>query len=391
MNNTELGILSLIKSAVAGEKISVSEDFDWKSAAEISVKHHIAVLVYYGAYNSGIKIPEPYSAVLNKHVLNSVQFEEKQKREAEMVYKAFNDGETEFLPLKGAITKKYYPQPEMRYMCDVDMLIKQEQYPKIKEIMEGLGFEFVVESNHEYVWKRKYLNLELHKYLIPSYNKDYYDYYGTGWKRAQKKSHSEYELGREDFLIYIFTHLAKHYRDSGVGIKHFADIWVYKRAEKNLDEEYINSELAKLQLAEFYKNSMKLLDVWFEGRKSDDMTDFMTKWIFSSGAYGTPENNNLSAALKETKVFKDSGHRQAGLYIRKIFLPLEKMKGRYTVLKKAPYLLPVMWIVRLLDLVLFKRKNISESNKRLRELTDENINNYEKALNYVGLDFNFKE
>ena len=235
------------------------------------------------------------------------------------------------------------------------------------------------------------MHIELHKYLIPSYNKDYYEYYGTGWKLAQKKSQSEYELGREDFLIYIFTHLAKHYRDSGVGIKNFADIWIYKRAEKNLDEEYINNELTKLQLCEFYKNSMELLDVWFEGRKSNDMTDFMTKWIFSSGAYGTVENNNLSTALKETKAFKDSGHRQADLYFRKFFLPLEKMKKRYTVLEKAPYLLPVMWAVRIFDVVLFRRKSISENNKRLRELTDENINNYEKALNYVGLDFNFKE
>ena len=121
------------------------------------------------------------------------------------------------------------------------------------------------------------------------------------------------------------------------------------------------------------------------------MTDFMTKWIFSSGAYGTVENNNLSTALKETKAFKDSGHRQADLYFRKVFLPLEKMKKRYTVLEKAPYLLPVMWAVRIFDVVLFRRKSISENNKRLRELTDENINNYEKALNYVGLDFNFKE
>lgn len=391
MNNTEVGILSLIKSAVTGDKVSIPEDFDWKSAVEISVKHHTAVLLYYGAYNSGIEIPAPYSAALDKYALNSVQYEAKQRYEAEMVYKAFNDGEIDYLPLKGAVMKKYYPQPEMRYMCDIDMLIKQEQYPEIKGIMESLGFEFVVESNHEYVWKRKYLHIELHKYLIPSYNKDYYEYYGTGWKLAQKKSQSEYELGREDFLIYIFTHLAKHYRDSGVGIKNFADIWVYKRAEKNLDEEYINNELTKLQLQKFYKNSMELLDVWFEGRKSNDMTDFMTKWIFSSGAYGTVENNNLSTALKETKAFKDSGHRQVSLYIRKVFLPLKKMKKRYTVLEKAPYLLPVMWAVRIFDVMFFRRKSISENNKRLRELTDENINNYEKALNYVGLDFNFKE
>ena len=46
MNNTEIGILSLIKSAVTGDKVSIPKGFDWKSAVEISVKHHTAVLVY---------------------------------------------------------------------------------------------------------------------------------------------------------------------------------------------------------------------------------------------------------------------------------------------------------------------------------------------------------
>ena len=121
MNNTETGILSLIKSAVTGDKVSIPADFDWKSAVEISVKHHTAVLLYYGAYNSGIEIPAPYSAALDKYALNSVQYEAKQKYEAEMVYKAFNDGKIDYLPLKGAVMKKYYPS-----FISSDLVLKSE-------------------------------------------------------------------------------------------------------------------------------------------------------------------------------------------------------------------------------------------------------------------------
>ena len=68
-------------------------------------------------------------------------------------------------------------------MVDADVLVKTEQYPKIKNIMSSLGYCETKESDHEYIWDKKgFFHLELHKRLIPSNNEDYYSYYGDGWK-----------------------------------------------------------------------------------------------------------------------------------------------------------------------------------------------------------------
>jgi len=40
---------------------------------------------------------------------------------------------------------------------------------------------------------------------------------------------------------------------------------------------------------------------------------------------------------------------------------------------------------------LFKRHKIKKDSKDLKLMTSENINSYLESLNYVGLDFNFKE
>ena len=75
--------------------------------------------------------------------------------------------------------------------------------------MVDLGFVQGSESDHEYVWKSKSLLLELHKCLIPSYNKDYYAYFGDGWGKAVlcEGSKYRYEMSKEDQFVYLFCHV----------------------------------------------------------------------------------------------------------------------------------------------------------------------------------------
>ena len=50
-----------------------------------------------------------------------------------------------------------------------------------------------------------------------------------------------------------------------------------------------------------------------------------------------------------------------------------------------------MWVVRWFNVLFFKRENIRKINGDLKIISAEKIDDYQKALNFVGLDFNFKE
>ena len=91
----------------------------------------------------------------------------------------------DYLPLKGCILRSLYPSPELRSMGDIDILIKIEQYKQIRSLLTVHGFRKGYESDHEYAWDKNDVHIELHKRLIPSYNKDYYAYYGDGWQLAK--------------------------------------------------------------------------------------------------------------------------------------------------------------------------------------------------------------
>ena len=71
--------------------------------------------------------------------------------------------------------------------------------------MESLGFAEKLESDHELIWQKPSAYIELHKRLIPSYNQDYYAYYGEGWNLAKKCDGTRYSMTDEDQMIYLFT------------------------------------------------------------------------------------------------------------------------------------------------------------------------------------------
>ncbi len=393
MTEFEREILNIIKSGITEYKTTLSEDFDWESLYNLALNHQIIPIVYYGIINSALTPPDSIKSRLEIATYSSLAASTKQMYELERIFKAFETEGIDFMPLKGTILKKLYPRPEMRQMGDADILIKVSQYDKIKPIMLDLGFEERIESDHELVWSKKgVLILELHKRLIPSYNKDYYDYFGDGWRLAKSTESSRYELSNEDNLIYMFTHYAKHYRDGGIGIRHLLDFKIYLDNNPDIDKEYIEKEFKKLQLFEFYKNSMKTLSVWFEDAQPNDVTDLITGRIFGSGSYGTHDKHIISAAVKKSKTKENTADIKKIKIFHLIFPPLKSgISQKYPILKKYPILLPFVWVVRWADAIFNNPKKITKQKEDLKLITDENISDYQKELNFVGLDFNFKE
>jgi len=384
-------VIKVLYAALTGEKQQLEKEINLQVLVDVAQKHKIVPMIYYGALNCGISGSEPLMQQLFITTCRYIAVSQQQTYCLDQMFSAFDDKGIEYMPLKGTLLKDIYPKSEMRTMGDADILIKPEQYDVIKNVMQELGYEEKLESDHEFIWKKPGSYIELHKRLIPSYNKDYYAYYGDGWQLAKIKKGTRYEMTDEDQMIYLFTHYAKHYRDAGIGIKHIVDLWVYRRNKPELDEEYIKTELCKLQLYDFYLNTIKTLSVWFDGETPDEITNFITHIIFNSGVYGTREAHILSQAVKLSKTQETAENVKAKKLKSLIFLNYDSMCKRYPVLKKMPFLLPVMWLVRIFNTVLFKQQKIKKTKKEISTITDEGINSYQESLNFVGLDFNFKE
>ncbi len=389
MNELQKGIVALLKSAVLQQPMPLPEGFQPETAATQIKSHQIAALIYEGAVCCGISQKDAYMQRLFQQYCKMVQISERQLQALDRIYKAFSENSIDYMPLKGCRMKALYPRPELRAMGDADILIRTEQYDKICSVMSSLQFTPKNETDHELVWTSGSLYLELHKRLIPTYNRDYHGYFGDGWSLAGRHTGTRYEMTPEDEFIYLFTHFAKHYRDGGIGCRHVVDLWVYLRAHPELDQEYIRKELEKLQLSEFYQNIRRLISVWFEAEASDTKTDFITEFIFASGSWGQMESRVLSRAVRDTS------HSMLGfsgklLYLWQTAFPgVSVLREKYTVLKKYPFLLPVIWLIRPFYKILFERSSLNRQKRNITAFDQNGMENHQKMLQYVGLEYHF--
>ena len=389
MNKEYRAVLEFIKTSITNKASNLEEDFDFAKVAKIAQKHGIASMVYYGAKGSGFEGDSLSMAVLFKETCISLAVYESQKYVFGELYRIFEENQIDYMPVKGLLLRDFYPKPEMRYMCDTDILIKLEQYPKIRELLSNAGFTEVAESNHELIWKKSNVSIELHKLLIPSYNKDYYSYYGDGWKLGTIRNGSRISMTDEDCFIYVFTHFAKHYRDMGIGLRNMVDIWIFDK-NVSLDYDYLKNELTSLQLYDFYVNVMNTLKYWFEDGESNDITEFITDYIFKSGMYGTLDNHIISMSLKDTKGNQSIFKIRFKKIMRSIFPTVKDMYTLFPILNKVSFLLPVMWFYFTVKRIFTKGK-FKKFKHDVQMIDSQKIDKYQEALNFVGLDFNFKE
>ncbi len=389
MNSQQKFIISLIRSALSEEKIEYDELPDFDKVSRIAGQHSIINLIYAGLLNNDLlgvyDVPNPFFNRVCSNILLSEQqmfFYSKIKRE-------FEKNGIDFLPLKGLKLKQLYKKPDFRSMGDIDILIKTEQYEKVRKIFLDLGIAEGEESDHEFIWKEKNIRIEMHKRLIPSNNTDYVKYFGTGWQFARKVNENsfEYAMSPDDEYVFLFTHLCKHFRESGIGLKHFVDLYVFEKAN-TLDFEYIAEKLKSLDLYEFYQNVRKVLNVWFLNEESDEKTDFITDYVFSCGNFGTDQNRVFARALVASS---ENGSFESGkrtLFFRLVFPTFSHMKQKYPILEKAPILLPFTYLGRWFEAVFIKKGTVSHYKNELDNQTQENIDKYKENLNFIGLRYN---
>ncbi len=385
----ERDIISIVKASLSDTVPTVSAEFDPKLAYALAVNHQIVPLIYYGLAKT-----DKLGAVGTKFLMSTAsltQYSASQLEEAQVFFDRLDKAQIPYLKMKGTILKKLYRFPEMRMMSDVDVYVKMERYEEIKAILTDLGFTYKTESNHEVIWEKGKIVIELHKRLIPSYTKDLFSYFGDNpWDRLIRveENRFEYKMNENDTYIYLFTHFAKHYRDGGIGIKFLTDFYVYEK-HNSLDYSYIETELDKIGMLQFYKNTKKVLDVWFFDEEGDELTDFITDKIFASSAYGEKKAKLEAEALRLAQNSKSIKAGKRKRKLRMIFPPYSQMCGKYPFLKGWAILLPLMWVVRIISALFKKGSGAIDSMNSLDSVSNEQIERYDAELHYVGIPYNF--
>lgn len=370
-------LLALIRFEIRGEPLddALRADINENSVEklfELAQRHDIAHLISDALGKnglSGIGAQEKFQKALMQAIFRYANIEHEQSRICDTLEAEGID----YIPLKGALIRELYPEPYMRTSCDIDILVKECDLERAAgALAERLSYK--KDGGEHYhdisLYSESGVHLELHFNILE--NTEGIDaLLGRVWEyseRAEGASHRYLET-KEFFLFHHIAHMSYHFAGGGCGIRPFLDLYLM-REKLEYDEREVERMCSECGIGAFYQGVRALTAVWLEGKTHTELTRLMQSYLLFGGAFGSLDNK--IAVEKSSKKMS-----RARYILSRIFLPYPALKGRYPVLEKHKYLVPVFTVVRWFDILRpSKRRSISrelEINRAVDESKTQNI------------------
>lgn len=378
-------MFALLRSAASSTLLTDDEKALYNEAMlpemeAVSKKHDVISILALGLKKNGLLNDENKSieAEMSKAVYRYI----KSEYELENICNALETAKVSFIPLKGSVIRKYYPEPWMRTSADIDVLIHGTDIERAKlYLSENLKYKYAGTNEYDVsFYTAGGCHIELHFNLMED------DLVSSAaavlenvWDTAVEHTGCDYwyEMSDELFYYYHIAHMAKHFVIGGCGIRPFIDLYILNH-KFNFDKEKCNLLFARGGLTDFAKAAELLSEVWFNNAEHTDITYRMQEYILCGGVYGTHENHLM---VQQRKL---GGKFEYILY--KIFIPYKELKKLYPILEKHRWLTPAMeirrWFRHIFVWRLKRAKTELECNNSVSEDAAKNI---KKLFENIGL------
>lgn len=350
-------MMSLISSVVfKNENLVLPESIDDETVNKLytlSQKHDLTHIVAFALEKNKLLPEGEIGKAFQKQKIVSVFRREQLDFEENRLFALLEENRIDFIPLKGAVIKNFYPESFMRTSCDIDIIVhKEELETAIRLITEKLNYQDGGRHFHEHsLISKSGVHLELHFTVIENIEKlDVLLERIWDFSKVCEGFNHRYELSPEFILFHTVAHMEYHFIAGGCGIRPFIDLTLLEE-KLNYSKESFYELINETKSVTFYEGVKELLNVWFFGNSHTDLTKMMEEYILSGGVFGTKENR-VSADIHR------KGSRTKYL-VSRIFMPKSELQTIYPNLKKRPYLLPWYEVKRWFNLL--KKKGLSNA------------------------------
>ena len=313
--------------------------------------------------------------------------------ELERLKETLEEAKIPFIPLKGSVIRKYYPEPWMRTSCDIDILVREEDLKRAKKaICEKLGYKMSSErTQHDItLYSTNGVHLELHYTLIEDDSFPKADrILDKCWDYAYNDGDREYLKSFKDsfFYFYHILHMAKHIKGGGCGVRPFLDLWILNHNEENHESER-NELLSESGIQKFAKVAEIISEKWFslkanqnsgivQTNEENKLIEELSDYVINGGVYGTTKNRVAVQRADKSKT---------GYFLSRIFLPYRDLSMLYPNLEKHKVLFPFYEIRRWCSIVFGGRlkKGMSELSENSK-VTQEDCKKMKNLLDELEL------
>ncbi len=395
MRQEERYFLTLLRDHYRGTASAPPEGpLDWDALYEIARDQSLLGVCYAQlktAAAQGAALPEDVRKRFHSAFESEVYLAVNRQAAMDELRAAFADGGIPFLPFKGWRIKELWPQPLLRTMGDVDILIRGEDRARADGILLSLGYEKYVDNQAVWTYLARDITLEIHdrmfyEHLAGSY--DYRAFFDAAWDMAGGALDESFQF------LYLLCHNAKHILNKGIGFRAFLDVAICG-TKGAIRWDWVREKLEEIRLLGFAESSFALCRAWFGfeppfpvPETERGFLERTTEKMFRDGTFGLENEENKAGAAAKEITHAETGYWRAALRLtlRRIFPPYGDLQlvPWYSFVDGRPWLLPVAWVYRWFYCLVKKRKagwqrltepvvDRQEIRERQRQISDWNL------------------
>jgi len=381
MDKYEVYLLELLSAAIRGQEPPEPDYLvDWDRIFSEAAAHEVHTLIYPAVKRLAPPLQPPLDQMKKwgRRCLLSATRQLQYMNESYQVLHLLAESKIPVIVLKGLLLRELYPQPELRTMGDIDLLIKSDDVELAGRLLEAEGY---IRGEHigmvRAFIKPNSLAIDLHYGLLTlESSADLNDFETHIW------AHVNYctvggqlvlRLSVEDNLIYLLIHMVNHFRSSGFGLRQLCDVVLF--VETYGPETDWNYFWGAIQAMGYETFSITILATCrqflglgmadsqlYKQREADPKTVLLLiQDIIYSGVFGYKNKNRSFGNEVINELHKSSSltalYRLVPFFTSigcLLFPSIPSMVGRYAFLRKCPWLLPIAWLHRLIFAILVR-------------------------------------
>lgn len=352
MNESQKALCAALKAVMWGETPETDPKTPWQEVLE-EAKAQAVTLLFEDRLEKFSMPREIYDAWKD---WNSQQYTYNMRvlYEQEAFRKGMEEAKIPFLILKGCAAAVYYPNPILRIMGDVDIILKKEKIDNARAWMTEAGYAFLnpkEEKPREYQYSQNDIVFELHN-SFAILNSREADTSLDGWiydavDRAVEKRIDEYVfpvLDEELNGLVLLAHI-DHHLEEGLGLRQIID-WIMYVKQRLKDDQWETfwEKTEQLGMTKLAKASARIGQLYLglpeEGYSwcmdtDSELCENLMDYIFECGNFGLKGGKNNSVTMIMSH----------GKGIGGFFRNLQKRgEANWNALRIYSWLRPMAWI-----------------------------------------------
>ena len=248
MTKEKQQILSTLSTKLfSNTNITTSDFFEQKNLMLEAIHQTVFPLVF-----SALQSETDVSAYLPQYyavVANNIKVSEEHKA----LHKLLTANDITYVFIKGCASAYYYPDPLLRTMGDVDLLVQERDIEKTVELLLKNGYSQDDEDDGKghisFHNQKTGVHIELHRQIIGipenSAGAKLKEYFADIFKKAVLENGEYYRPCDFHHGLILLLHTAQHLTREGVGLRHICDWVVF--ANSFSDSDFVTKFKEKLK------------------------------------------------------------------------------------------------------------------------------------------------